>query len=124
MVYEQREHYESQWAAIETVAQKIGCTAQALRNWIAKAEVKAVANDAASAPRVRKLEREVRGLKRANEILKLASAFFAQPELDRRLKYRGPSSMSIEAALGLSRFAEFCESPVGLSAPCGKAAQP
>ena len=86
MVYEQREHHESQWAAIESVAQKIGCTAQTLRNWIAMAEGKADADDAASAPRVRELEREVRELKRANEILKLASAFFAQAELDRRLK--------------------------------------
>ena len=86
MVYEQREHHESQWAAIESVAQKIGCTAQTLKNWFAKAEGKADADDAASAPRVRELEREVRELKRANEILKLASAFFAQAELDRRLK--------------------------------------
>ena len=86
MVYEQREHHESQWAAIESVAQKIGCTAQTLRNWIAKTESKAGADEAASAPRVKALEREVRELKRANEILKLASAFFAQAELDRRLK--------------------------------------
>ena len=85
-VYEQREHHESQWAAIESVAQKIGCTAQTLKNWIAKAEGKADADGAATAPRVRELEREVRELKRANEILKLASAFFAQAELDRRLK--------------------------------------
>jgi transposase len=85
-IWEQREHHESQWAAIESVAQKIGCTAQTLRNWIAKAEGKAGADDAATAPRVRELEREVRELKRANEILKLASAFFAQAELDRRLK--------------------------------------
>ena len=86
MVYEQREHHESQWAAIESVAQKIGYTAQTLKNWITKAEGKADAGGAASAPRVRELEREVRELKRANEILKLASAFFAQAELDRRLK--------------------------------------
>ena len=86
MVYEQREHHESQWAAIESVAQKIGYPAQTLKNWIAKAEGKADADDAASAPRVKELEREVRELKRANEILKLASAFFAQAELDRRLK--------------------------------------
>ena len=64
--------------AIELVAQEIGCTAQTLKNWIAKAEGKAGADDAASAPRVRELKREVRKLKRANEILKLASAFFAQ----------------------------------------------
>ena len=86
MVYEQREHHESQWAAIESVAQKIGCTAQTLRNWITKAERNAGADDPSSAPRVKELEREVRELKRANEILKLASAFFAQAELDRRIK--------------------------------------
>ena len=68
------------------MAQKIGCTAQTLRNWIAKAEVKAGADGAASAPRVKELEREIRELKRANEILKLASAFFAQAELNHRLK--------------------------------------
>jgi transposase-like protein len=77
MVYEQREHHESQWAAMESVAQKIGCTGQTLRNWIAKAEGKAGADGAVSAPRLKELEREVRELKRANEILKLASAFFA-----------------------------------------------
>jgi transposase len=86
MVYEQRKHNESQWAAIESVAQKIGYKDQTLRNWIATAERKAEANDAASASRVKELEREVRELKRANEILKLASAFFAQAELDRRIK--------------------------------------
>jgi transposase len=75
MVYEQREHHETQWSAIESVAQKIDCTAQTLKNWIAKAEGKADADDAATAPRVKELEREVRELKRANEILKLASAF-------------------------------------------------
>lgn len=49
MVYEQREHHESQWAAIESVAQKIGCTAQTLRNWITRAKGKAGVDDAASA---------------------------------------------------------------------------
>ena len=68
------------------MAQKIGCTAHTLRNWIAKFERKAGADDAVSGPRVKELEREVRELKRANEILKLANAFFAQAELDRRLK--------------------------------------
>lgn len=68
------------------MAQKIGCTAQTLKNWIAKAEGKAGTDDATNAPRVRELEGEVRDLKRANEILRLASAFFAQAGLDRRLK--------------------------------------
>lgn len=86
MVYEVRESHESQWAAIEAVASKIGCTAQTLSNWIRKASAPAVAPTPATDARVKELEREVRELKRANEILKLASAFFAQAELDRRLK--------------------------------------
>ncbi len=87
MVYEVREAYNSQWAAIESVASKIGCTPQTLSNWIRKVDSKpdAVAG-ATTEVRVKALEREVRELKRANEILKLASAFFAQAELDRHLK--------------------------------------
>jgi transposase-like protein len=86
MVYEVRESHDSQWAAIEAVASKIGCTAQTLSNWIRKATAPAVPATPATDARVKELEREVRELKRANEILKLASAFFAQAELDRRLK--------------------------------------
>jgi transposase-like protein len=86
MVYEVRESHDSQWAAIEAVASKIGCTAQTLNNWIRKATAPAVPAPPATDARVKELEREVRELKRANEILKLASAFFAQAELDRRLK--------------------------------------
>jgi transposase len=86
MVYEVRESHDSHWAAIEAVASKIGCTAQTLSNWIRKASAPAVPATPATDARVKELEREVRELKRANEILKLASAFFAQAELDRRLK--------------------------------------
>ena len=86
MVYEVRESHDSQWAAIEAVASKIGCTAQTLSNWIRKANAPASPAASATDARVKALEREVRELKRANEILKLASAFFAQAELDRRLK--------------------------------------
>ena len=86
MVYEIRESHESQWAAIEAVASKIGCTAQTLSNWIRKANIPAGSSTPAADARVKELEREIRELKRANEILKLASAFFAQAELDRRLK--------------------------------------
>ena len=86
MVYEQREQHDSQWAAIESVAGKIGCTAQTLSNWIGKAESKASPGATATEARLKELERENRELRRANEILKLASAFFAQAELDRRLK--------------------------------------
>jgi transposase-like protein len=86
MVYEVREAHASQWAAIEAVAGKIGCTAQTLSNWIRKAAAPSGPTTPATDARVKELEREVRELKRANEILKLASAFFAQAELDRRLK--------------------------------------
>jgi transposase-like protein len=85
MVYEVRESHASQWAAIEAVSSKIGCTAQTLSNWIRKASSPSTPNSSVD-PRIKELEREIRELKRANEILKVASAFFAQAELDRRLK--------------------------------------
>ena len=85
MVYEVRESHASQWAAIEAVSSKIGCTAQTLSNWIRKASPVSTPTPSTD-PRIKELEREVRELKRANEILKVASAFFAQAELDRRLK--------------------------------------
>lgn len=85
MVYEVRESHDSQWAAIEAVSSKIGCTAQTLSNWIRKASSPTKTN-APEDPRIKAMEREIRELKRANEILKIASAFFAQAELDRRLK--------------------------------------
>lgn len=85
MVYEVRESHPSQWAAIEAVSSKIGCTAQTLSNWIRKASSPSTPNHPTD-PRIKELEREIRELKRANEILKVASAFFAQAELDRRLK--------------------------------------
>ena len=86
MIYEVRETHTSQWAAIEAVAGKIGCTPQTLSNWIRKTAVPSSPAVPATDARVKELEREVRELKRANEILKVASAFFAQAELDRRLK--------------------------------------
>ncbi len=89
MVQEQRGEYPSLWAAIESIAPKIGCVPQTLLDWVKQAEVDAGARpglSTAEAQRIKDLEREVRELRRANEILKLASAFFAQAELDRRLK--------------------------------------
>ena len=82
MVYEVRESHTSQWAAIEAVASKIGCTAQTLSSWIRKAAAPAAPSASGTDARVKELEREVRELKRANEILKVASAFFAQAEPD------------------------------------------
>jgi transposase len=87
LVLAQQDGHDSQWAAIESIATKIGCTAETLRKWVRQAE----RNDGKRAGlttderlRVRELEREVRELRSANEILRKASAYFAQAELDRR----------------------------------------
>jgi transposase len=79
----------SMWSAIESVAAKIGCAPQTLNEWVKQAQRDAGEREGpttAEKKRVAELEREVRELRKANEILKLASAFFAQAELDRRLK--------------------------------------
>jgi transposase len=89
MVQEHRGEYPSQWAAIESIAPKIGCTSQTLLGWVKRDEVDSGEREGVSTSereRLKALEREVKELRRANEILKLASAFFAQAELDRRLK--------------------------------------
>jgi transposase len=87
LVLEQAPAHGSQWAAIRSIATKVGCTAETLRRWVRQAE-----RDAGRRPglttdeqqRVKALERENRELRRANEILRKASAYFAQAELDRR----------------------------------------
>jgi len=89
MVLEHRGEYPSLWAAIESIAPKIGCVPQTLNEWVRRHEIDAGAREGVSTAereRVKALEREVKELRRANEILKLASAFFAQAELDRKLK--------------------------------------
>ena len=89
MVQEHRAEYPSLWAAIESIAPKIGCVPQTLNDWVRRAEIDAGARQGVTTDereRVKALEREVKELRRANEILKLASAFFAQAELDRKLK--------------------------------------
>jgi transposase len=89
MVQEHRGEYPSLWAAIESIAPKIGCTAQTLNEWVKRHEIDSGARDGlttADMERLKALERENKELRKANEILKLASAFFAQAELDRRLK--------------------------------------
>jgi len=87
LVLEHQAEHESQWAAIGSIAAKIGCSAETLRKWVRQAE-----RDLGRRPglttverdRLTDLEREVKELRRANEILRKASAFFAQAELDRR----------------------------------------
>jgi transposase-like protein len=89
MVVEHESEHDSQWGAIRSIASKIGCSSETLRNWVRQAE-----RDEGRRPglttdekkRLKELERENRELKRANEILRLASAYFAQAELDRRPK--------------------------------------
>ena len=86
LVLEHQENYRSEWAALISIADKIGCTAETLRKWVRRAEVdqgKRAGLTSAERDRMRELERENRELKRANEILRKASAFFAQAELDR-----------------------------------------
>ena len=87
LVIEHQGEHESQWAAIESIASKIGCTPETLRKWVRQAETdQGVRGGMPSSDRERlkQLERENRELKRANEILRKASAYFAQAELDRR----------------------------------------
>ena len=90
LVQEHRGEYPSLWAAVESIAAKIGCAPQTLLTWVQRHEVDTGARTGvttAEAQRVKELEREVKERRRANEILKLASAFFAQAELDRRIKF-------------------------------------
>ncbi len=87
MVFEHEREYESQWATIVSIAEKIGCSGETLRNWVRRAERDRGRNPGPSSDeraRLKELEREVRELRRANEILRKASAYFAQAELDRR----------------------------------------
>jgi transposase len=89
LVRETLKSHDSEWAAITSVAEKIGCTAETLRKWMRQRQ-----RDAGERPglttedkaRIKELEREVHELRRTNEILRKASAFFAQAELDRRPK--------------------------------------
>jgi transposase len=89
LVCEQKGEHASTWAAVQSIAPMIGCTPQTLLDWVKRAQIDAGERDGvttAEREHVKALEREVKELRRANEILKLASAFFAQAELDRRLK--------------------------------------
>jgi transposase-like protein len=85
MLLEQQDEYDSQWAAMNSIAAKVGCTAETLRKWVRQAEQDlGIRNGVTSdeRERLKELERENRELKRANEILRKASAYFAQAELD------------------------------------------
>ena len=87
MVREHSPEHPSQWAAMQAIAPKLGCTAETLRRWVRKAERDTGQRAGLTTDerqRLKELERENRELRRANEILRKASAYFAQAELDRR----------------------------------------
>ncbi len=89
MLHEHQGEYSSQWAAIQSIAAKIGCTAETLRRWLRETEKTSGAQEeltTSERERLKALEREVRELRQANEILRKASAYFAQAELDRPFK--------------------------------------
>jgi|SRR6187431_3236538 transposase-like protein len=89
MVFDHEKEHASRWAAVSSIATKIGCTAQTLNEWVKKAEVDSGVRaglPTEMAERLKALERENRELRQANEILRKASAYFAQAELDRRFK--------------------------------------
>ena len=87
MVRDSVEQHDSEWSAIKSVAGKLGCSAEALRSWVRQAQRDEGTREGLTTEdkaRMKELEREVRELRRANEILRKASAYFAQAELDRR----------------------------------------
>ena len=87
LLLEHEKEYDSRWAAVRSMAEKVGCSAEALRSWVRQAEREAAGQPrrtTADSERLQQLERENRELRRANEILRKASAYFAQAELDRR----------------------------------------
>jgi transposase len=89
LVFEHEGEYGSQWSAIGSIAQKIGCTRETLRRWVRRTETDEGRREGVTTSdreRLRELERENRELRRANDILRTASAYFAQAELDRRRK--------------------------------------
>ncbi len=89
MLQEHQGEHASQWAAIGSIASKIGCTPETLRKWVRRTETDQGLRAGLTSDerkRLKELEREVRELRRANEILRKASAYFAQAELDRRAK--------------------------------------
>jgi transposase-like protein len=90
LVFDQQKDHQSQWSAIQSIADKIGCTHETLRRWVRQSERNQCLRAGLSTDdreELRQLKKENRELKRANEILRKTSAYFAQAELDRRPKY-------------------------------------
>jgi transposase len=122
MVFDAKDQYASQWAAIESISAKIGCTAETLRKWVRQGERDSGVRPGATTAeqqRIKELEREVLELRKTNEILKLASAYFAQAAAStattgsERLHRRAPRSPGGRADLHRA-----AGRPVGVPAPC------
>src|SRR3954449_8250065 len=114
LVREQAAEHGSQWSAIRSIAEEVGCNAETLRLWVRRAERDRGARPGPTTDerdRLKALDRENLELLQANEILRKASAYFAQAELDRRFKPWSPSSTSTASCTGSSRSAAFCRSP-------------
>ena len=126
MVLEHEEEYDSQWAAIRSIAEKFGCSSETLRKWVRRSERDSGRREgrrtSEERDRIKELERENRELKRANEILRKASAYFAQAELGRRRKCWCGSSTITGTSTGSSRSAGSFRSPRRRTLPtrCGK----
>ena len=114
LVQEHRGEYSSLWAAVESIAPKIGCVPQTLLEWVKRAEVdngERPGTTTAEAQRMKDLERENKELRRANDILRTASAFFAQAEIYRQMKSTPPILMSFAIHTGSSRSSKYCWLP-------------
>ena len=114
LVQEARKEYPSLWAAIESIAPKIGCAGATLHEWVKRHEIDNGLRDGmttAERERIKALEREVKELRQANEILRLASAFFAEAEFDGFKKKWVRSSTGTGSGSGSSRSASYCGSP-------------
>jgi len=126
MVFDAKDQYPSQWAAIESIAGKIGCTAETLRKWVRQGERDSGARPGpttAEQQRIKELEREVRELRKTNEILKLASAYFprrSSTASSRSERLHRRASRSLRGRADLPRTAG---RPVGIPAPRGTPAQ-
>ena len=114
MVFDAKDQHPAQWAAIESIAGKIGCTAETLRKWVRQGERDSCVWPGATTTeqqRIEDLEREVRQLRKTNEILKLASAYSARAELHRHHRKLTPSSTSTALLTGSSPSAARCRLP-------------
>jgi len=127
MVQEHRADYPSLWAAVQSIAPKIGCTAETLQEWVKRTEIDAgqrAGTTTAEMQRIKDLEREVKELRRANEILKTASAFFALVGSTANSNDKGVHRPSPRQLWGRAHLQSTANGPIVLLASCGKTTQP